>query len=579
MKKIEPKDKDSIRSWINLQCDWVHFLAVSDRALLKQHGHEAFAWHAKLLKAGFRFPLFVVLDLGLLIVCKANWKSWIPPLPVEARANWPPLQQRYSQGLGMVNRLIQSGALPIMPFQKAGPPQLDTVVHLILLFIVYLNWQKLHFPFPPQWQGNYAELTQGLEARWRNWQKPASQELNETFSPAHIKKFEAIFNAELKFIKLAGASSFLAASWEAAMASNWKKPEQPGKNYWQFLDYQMAQKYLANYYSPWASDVLRSLEKPAADESLLAAESRKYTSFDRITQRATVIAPSELLYLIEPTAEDFFWSKYVERSLLTLGTELREDNPSEVSINFCIPESREMFFYALAEDDQAFFSYAKYLTLLFWHDFVALYVASGCSEANLFSFNLWLHQPNRAKQWQERKYILKIREELVNFAAGYMLQLGWAENKDQLAALEANPNQTCLNLFYRPNLELYAPAENAPAASQSEDELKAHNYWLLFMPEKYLVDLAPEAAGFLNRIDVPENHVVAQLLRKSHRRYQHVLVITFNNLELYEVTYGAEISLRRMHKRQQSRAQSEAEIRKILLENFVNEILLPSWRQ
>jgi hypothetical protein len=576
MKTSEAKDRETISAWVDTQAAWVYSLAVS----AKPDWRLALPWHVQLLKAGWQFPLFVVLDIGTLIQQNDRWKANREPLPA-AGAKWQRLQHNYARGLHFINRLLQSEIFPKMPFQKKERLESGPVASLIPALVSYLGWQQAQFHLPAPGKINYAELIRLYNERFNDFETQNNGKFKKTFSQNTPSLFDVILAWEGNFRKLSPSPSFWAASWTAAIASNWRQPEHPRNGYWQGLDYHAAQKYLANFSPSPAVETLQHLQIPSREESVMPAESKKYTSYDRVTRHGVMIAPSELLYLVESEAEEYFWSKWAEGSLLTLGTKLEEDKPSEAGINFVIPALREMALSALAEDDQSFMSYAKYLTLLLWHDYISLYVDSGCSETNLFSFNLFLNQPGREKKWQEKKYAAIIREELVKLETGYMLRLGWAAGDEMAAGRSVvSYTETLIDLFYHPDLARYCSLKDEPdAASGHDGERRApHNYWMLFAPEQYLLGLAATEFAGRKQIEVPPESALAKILRKKGRRYKHFLAIGFGNLELYEVLYGVQITLKKISK-QKSRVDSEREIRKFLLRHFVNEFLLPALRK
>ena len=92
------------------------------------------------------------------------------------------------------------------------------------------------------------------------------------------------------------------------------------------------------------------------------------------------------------------------------------------------------------------------------------------------------------------------------------------------------------------------------------------------MPENVILD-APTTIHE-RTLELDEGRLTAWL-RKSHRAYQHLLVIGFGTLDLYAVQYGRPIRLRRIGKKHPDRAVQEREIRTYLVQHFLNDVLLP----
>lgn len=569
--------ENNIDDWIDMQLNWVEYLSVTEEKYFKQYLDRALLWYSSLLKTGFTFPLFIIMDLGIMIVQKSGWKQPFKEFSESIHEKqWHKLQEKYSHGLRQLHIMLQNNNYFYFPFQnqKKVKEEDNVIVHEILNLIFLLGWQQLTIKFPEQWQIDFNKLMEKFLKR-----KEDQEKSNEDFfTNEQLERFKVILDWDGKVLEPSKLANFYITNWEATIAFCWNNSEYRGNNYLQFLDYQMVSKYLANYAFPPTLEILKRLEKPSQDQSIIIAESKRYTSYDRITRHATVIAPAELSYLAEADAEDYFWSKFAENSLSTLGTESPENEPNELSINFVIPEVAEMGLFVIIDDEQSFLSYAKYLTLLFWHDFIFLYVASGCSEENLFTYNLRINELNVSGKWQEKCYSPVIHKELINFHVGYMLQLRWLNPNEFKEASNYNQSYNDIGIFYHPDLEFYAMMEKQLTIS-SKDQPEYHlprEYWLLFIPEKYLFDIVGINLYTEQMVGIPDDRHLSQLIRKNNRRYQHILVISLNNIDLYEVIYGTTITLKILTSKDKNRTENEHTIRKLLLYYYVNEAILPN---
>ncbi len=574
--KIQNPNSPDLRidQWVAAQLAWVRCFSLAEARFWTEHRRAIVRWHLRLLQAGFDVPLFLVIDLSFLIQHPARpLRSERPDTPT---ADLPDddldaFHQAYRRALRRVQQVLRQPGFPRIPFNRAEEMAVEAMPHLLVTFVCLLEWEDLAAPLPGRWEPDFAALAGHYDTQMNAPDTMPHPAFFEGYARRFQAFFEAVGEAQAKPAPAAvDAAALQAATWRRAVESQWLQQHRAGADYSHRLDDQFITKYLAQEPLPLANELLQHLDVVSNKQAVLHARSRRYTAFDEITRYDPAIAPSELIYLADPRTERYFWSKWAEGSLSTLGTRTQEEEPEEVEVNFCIPEAPEMVLYALAEDDQPFLSYAKYLTLLVWHDFLYLYVASGSSEVNDFVFHLLINEPEPATgAWTERTYHLDIDPDLVDRAQRYMVQMPWRE------VTRAGEDAAPLDLFYRPRLAAYTNPRLTDAdnlAPAKESPARPDGYWTLFVPENYVWEAQTSAHD--RALEIEEGRLAAWL-RKNQRAYQHVLVIGFGTLALYAVQYGRPIRLRRIGKSQPDRAAQEREIRAYLVHHFLNHVLLP----
>ena len=566
----------SIEQWVATQLAWVRCFSLADARFWTEHRQTILAWHVRLLQAGFALPLFLVADLGFLIQQPARpIRAERPAMPT---ADLPDdaldtFHHAYRRALRRVQQVLQQPGFPRMPFHQADQMTAEAMPHLLVTFVCVLGWDDLAAPLPKRWDPDFAALAP-LYSRQTNAPDTMPH-------PAFLETYYRLFQTQFDAFgqghdharlapSAAGTAALQSATWRRAVESQWRQQHRAGADYSHRLDDQFIAQYLMQEPLPLAHELLQHLEITASKQAVLRSRSRRYTAFDEITRYDPAIAPSELIYLADPRTEHYFWSKWAEGSLSTLGTRTQEEEPEEVEVNFCIPEAPEMMLFARADDDQPFLSYAKYLTLLLWHDFLYLYVASGASEIQDFAFHLLINEPRPGTgTWTERTYQLDLDPDLVDRSRRYMAQMGWHE------ATQTHEASASLDLFYRPRLAAYTDprlANDDAFAPPDATRTRPDGYWTLFVPENYVLEA--QTTTHESTLELDEGRLAAWL-RKSHRAYQHLLVIGFGTLDLYAVHYGRPIRVRRIGKKHADRAAQEHEIRTYLVHHFLNDVLLP----
>ncbi len=572
--KPTPTPSLTIDQWVATQLAWVRCFSLAEANFWTTHRRAIVQWHSRLLQAGFELPLFLIGDVGALIQHPAQ--------PIRAKRpdaepttlsedDLDAFHQVYRRALRLVQQVLRQPGFPRIPFHRPDQMATEAMPHLLITFVCLLGWEDLAIPVPEGWDFDG-------EALARHYDRLAS-----TTPAPNAAFFETQYHHLLHFFEAVGqrqdrtrlaqeavsTTTLQAATWRRAVESQWLRQHRAGTSYSQRLDDQFITKYLMQTPVPISPDVLQHLEVVSSNQAVLPSRSRRYMAFDEITRYDPAIAPSELIYLADPRTEGYFWSKWAEGSLNTLGTRNQEEEPEEVEVNFCIPEAPEMALYALAEDDQPFLSYAKYLTLLLWHDYLYLYVASGSSEVKDFAFHLLINEPlPDTGTWSERTYQLVIDPDLVDQRKRYMAQMGWRETT------RMSEDDTPLDLFYRPHLAPYTHprlTEDDALAPGNQTHARPDGHWTLFVPERYLG--TPSTTAQERTLELTEGPLTAWL-RKKQRAYQHLLVIGFGTLDLYRVLYGRPIRLRRLNQHHPDRPTQERAIRTTLVHYFLNHVLV-----
>ena len=578
--------------WQHKQKRALEAYTLSGQQHVAQYQQTAEDWGRVLLDAGIVVPLFVVLDVGVLIIHPDRWNRVLKPAPNGLGAKeWQTYQQQYWAGLRLIKVILQKYTPLVLPYYETNSRADRAIPFLIITFLYFLKWLRSAEEEGRHQQSvaadvirHYGELLQ--------WQVAKDQDLTD-------KEKRQLWNAEEAFLMrvlardsslhfdrllkdpavvtdFLNAPSLSLAAWHWALETNWRKKKQPfGKDYTTYLDDHFVRKYLNNYSHTYATNLLQNLNIASTSSSILPTRSKRYTSFEEITPFGYSINPTELIYVSDRATEDYFWSRWAEESLLKLDSNTPEENPTEFHINFVLPPLPEMELLTLADDEQLFSSYAKYLTFLIWHDFLWLYIDSGCNLENHFFLTLFLPGVNEQKQLVERPYSAVVEEQWVDGQTPFMINMLWT--KGIVSGVDAS-GPSVFDPFYRLPVEVICQnADQTYAASNGMpfQGSRRGQYWVLFLPKTAVLKATRNRPSTVeNTLEIINNSNIATLLKQDDRRYQHAILISFGTVELYRVQYGHQISLLRLSLPTELRKHQEQAIRQLLVDYYLNHILM-----
>ena len=576
-----------------LHQEWLKFLAgysleeysLTDPRLRELHLSDALRWSSRLYKAGFVVPLFVVIDIGTLLYKPDRWyrpmqRSEIDPTYY---AEWEQFRHRYWTGIKLIKNILQRNES--VGFSSSGATRVpdDSIAFMLISFLYLLGWYA-----PAAEEEQEIDLIELRRYYHRDLQQFSKAKGNAALLAADLAVFTRIADKqnhqqlELLARDKSRLQDFItsvnmqAARWYRYIETEWK-PESllPGQDCWQFLDGQFVRKYLQHFPFAYARNIMQQLNVVSNKSSVLPTRSKRYTSFEEVTPFGYSINPTELIYMSDQATEDYFWSRWAEESLLKLDSNTPEEDPAEFYVNYHIPDLPELSLYALAEDDQPFISYAKYLSLLLWHDFIYLYVSSGCSQDNSLYFTLYLP----TSKGGEQPLSLQVEEELIDHFYPYMLRMAWSQGASSRFH-PAHALDAANDLFYRVPLEqtLNRPAEPERESDDWDNpgKMMPNQYWTLFIPDSFLAEARKKQRPNEPALEIGEEDRLFDLLKQDKRQYQHLLVIGFAHTELYRVQYGYRINLHRISEPGTNRTESEFAIREILINHYVNKVLVPA---
>jgi hypothetical protein len=139
------------------------------------------------------------------------------------------------------------------------------------------------------------------------------------------------------------------------------------------------------------------------------------------------------------------------------------------------------------------------------------------------------------------------------------------------------------DLFYRTPIDIICKTDPEAAFAKTDNASIQYGQrsqgWTLFLPESAVLKASRNRPATLEHsFEIRAKSNIDLLLKRKDRRFQHVILIGFGKVELYRVQYGHQISLLRLSKPLDTRKEQEQAIRQLLIDHYLNHILMPAMK-
>ena len=582
MQKLYARNIDANPSARQAEVELLATYALTSPDLIPVYQAHARKWQEVLAHSGIQVPVFVVLDIGVLLHRPDSWLPyWTRTAPEQIEPEeWQLYLQRYWSGIKIVQHVLQRNSMIRSASLREELISEKAATYGVLCFLYFLDWVIEGKPATDA-DKELASLRKDFEQRVSKIYKQASnsrigQQYERLFTKIVDKEYVAARNRLAKDFSLidefTDSANLTTAIWhlKQELAGLQRDTASENENMIQ-LDGQIVRKYCANFPFMYPQQIFQQVDARAAKGSVIPARSLHNQAFEEISPFGSSINPTELMYLSDPDTEDYFWSRWAEGSLLKFDANTPQEQPAEFQINYVVPALAEMDLYTTIEDQQSLGAYAKYLCLLIWHDYIQMYITAGRNESYDFYFSL--HLPRyEEEEWKEKAYLLQVEDQWVQHDRPYMLQFEWE-------AEGSSASENRWEVFHKNPIEGWRTQTQVSSESVvSSFQLGGNNQrWLIFLPESMLYGEDIEKDTYGEEIAVTPASALHRLLSRGNRRYEHAIVIGLGNTYLYSLHYAYKIRLLPMNPNTPAkRSQQEKFIREILADHFMNQILIPT---